>query len=64
MLARGEDAVHVADLEPGVPHRVGDGLEVQGELLLWGSVPISSLSSTPTMQAEFRSSFIGRLPRA
>ncbi len=32
--------------------------------LLWGSVPSSSLSSAPTMQTEFRSSFIGRLPWA
>jgi hypothetical protein len=31
---------------------------------LLGSVPSSSLSSAPTMQTEFRSSFIERLPRA
>src|SRR5262249_62359805 len=32
--------------------------------LLLGSVPSSSLSSTPTMQTELRSSFIAHLPRA
>ena len=36
VLARGEDAVDVAHLEAGVPHGVGDGLEVQGELALPG----------------------------
>src|SRR5262245_65169502 len=32
MLARGEDAVHVAHLEAGVADRVGDRLQMQGEL--------------------------------
>ena len=36
VLARREDAVHVGDLEPGVLHGVGDGLEVERELALAG----------------------------
>src|SRR5438445_88986 len=34
VLAGGEDPVDVGDLEPGVAHGVGDGLDVQGELTL------------------------------
>src|SRR5262249_4620641 len=36
VLAGGEDAVHVGDLEPGVTHGIGDGLDVQRELALVG----------------------------
>src|SRR2546421_280524 len=32
MLARGEDAVDVAQLEPGVAHGVADRLQVEGQL--------------------------------
>src|SRR3970282_2406940 len=39
VLARGEDAVHVGDPEPGVAHRVADRLEVQRELALVRKVP-------------------------
>src|SRR5262249_14118200 len=36
VLAGGEDAIDVADLEPRVPHGVPDGFHVQGELALVG----------------------------
>src|SRR2546429_278661 len=38
VLAGGEDAVHVGDLEPGVADGVGDRLEVERELALPGEV--------------------------
>src|SRR6266498_2679008 len=34
MLARGKDPVHVADLEPGVPHGIPHGFHVQRQLAL------------------------------
>ena len=58
VLPGGEHAVDVADLEAGVAHGVGMASTCRVSWLLLGSVPISSLSSTPTMQVELESSFI------